>query len=229
VIDDSFRRAHGFGTDGTYACVAVTDTGAGMDEKTLERIFEPFFTTKEMGRGTGLGLAIVYGIMKQNNGFVTATSEPGKGSAFHLYFPLIAGPVDGEMSARSIRSAVRGTGTILLAEDDPALRALIQTILREFGYTVIEAVDGEDAVDKFQEHRDRIQLLILDVIMPKKNGREAFTAMREIRPCVKTLFISGYHDDIVSKKVLIDDGCHFIAKPVSPLDLLDKVQQILTP
>jgi len=171
----------------------------------------------------------VYGIMKQNNGYVTVTSEPGKGSAFSLYFPIIEAAVDVVSPAKSIRNVVRGSGTILLAEDDPALRALLRTILREFGYTVIEAFDGEDAVEKFREYSDRVQLLILDVIMPKKNGREAFIAMRKIRPDVKTLFISGYHDDIVNRKVLIDDGCHFIAKPVSSLDLLDKVQQILAP
>jgi PAS domain S-box-containing protein len=229
VIDEAFRKVHGFGKDGAYACVTVSDSGVGMDERTRERIFEPFFTTKEMGRGTGLGLAIVYGIMKQNNGYVTVTSEPGKGSAFSLYFPIIEAAVDVVSPAKSIRNVVRGSGTILLAEDDPALRALLRTILREFGYTVIEAFDGEDAVEKFREYSDRVQLLILDVIMPKKNGREAFIAMRKIRPDVKTLFISGYHDDIVNRKVLIDDGCHFIAKPVSSLDLLDKVQQILAP
>jgi PAS domain S-box-containing protein len=229
VIDEGFRKTHGFGNDGVYACVSVKDTGTGMDEMTRDRIFEPFFTTKALGRGTGLGLAIVYGIMKQNNGYVTVTSEPGKGSVFHLYFPLIEAPAKAEFPAPSIRSAVRGSGTILLAEDDPALRALIGSVLREFGYTVIEAMDGEDAVDRFREHQDRVQLLILDVVMPRKNGREAFSDMRRVRPDVKTLFISGYHDDIVSKKVLVDDGCHFIAKPVSPLALLNKVQQILVP
>ncbi len=227
TMDQEFRRDHGFGADGAYATVAVSDTGNGMDERTRARIFEPFFTTKELGRGTGLGLAIVYGAMKQNKGYVIATSEPGKGACFTLYFPRIETPAARELTQRTIGTEHRGTGVILLAEDDAALRKLLSMMLKEFGYTVIEAVDGEDAVGTFARHRGQVDLLVLDVIMPRKNGKEAYEAIKQIQPAIKTLFISGYNDDVVNRKVLVDDGCRYLAKPITPASLLDTVKELL--
>lgn len=223
-----FKKQHGFGRPGTYACVTVRDTGRGMDDAVRERIFEPFFTTKELGRGTGLGLAIVYGIVKQNNGYIIVESEPGRGTMFSLYFPLTPAQAERRDGAAGGIPAARGSATVLLAEDDPALRVLLRTILAEYGYTVIEASDGEEAVKRFSENRDEVQLLILDVIMPRLNGREAYEEIKRLRSGVPTLFISGYSDDIVTRNVLFEEGCHYIAKPVAAQDLLAKVQQLTT-
>jgi CheY-like chemotaxis protein len=228
ALDDEFRRKHGFGVPGTYACISMCDTGIGMDERTRERLFEPFFTTKGLGNGTGtgLGLSIVYGIMKQNKGYIVVESEPGKGSCLLLYFPLIA-VTTGAAKTLEPSATAEGHETILLAEDDIIIRDLMRTILQEFGYTVIEAVDGEDAVATFDKHRDDIQLAILDVIMPKKNGKDARDAIIALKPAVKTLFISGYSADILRKQGFAGDGANFILKPVSPIDLLTAVRRIL--
>src|SRR5574340_481418 len=144
-----------------------------MDEETRKHIFEPFFTTKEVGKGTGLGLAVVYGIIKQHEGYVNVYSEPGKGTTFRIYLPLIASEAREEGKAHKEEPPARGTETILVAEDDESLRKLSSIVLTQFGYTVIEAVDGEDAVRQFMENKDRIQLLLFDLIMPKINGKEA--------------------------------------------------------
>jgi PAS domain S-box-containing protein len=225
AVDDAFRRTHGFGKPGSYVRVSVRDTGYGMDKATVARIFEPFFTTKEVGRGTGLGLAIVYGIMKQNNGYVIVESEPGKGSCFSLYFPLIAASQEAPAAADPA-PAGEGHETILIAEDDSAIRGLIRAVLTEFGYRVIEAADGMEAVQKFRERGEDIKLVILDVVMPKKTGKEARDEIASIDPAVQMLFISGYSADILHAQGL-DDVEHFIRKPVSPVDLLRAVRRVL--
>ncbi len=225
VIDDAFLKTHGFGRPGNYIRVSVRDTGFGMDKKTLARVFEPFFTTKELGKGTGLGLAIVYGIMKQNNGYVIVESEPGGGSCFLLYFPLIATSAEATKTAEPALTD-EGHETILVAEDDVTIRQLTKTILEEFGYDVIEAVDGEDAVLKFRENKEGIKLVILDVVMPKKNGKEARDLIAALKPDVKVLYISGYNADVLLSKG-IDDTANFILKPVSPMDLLRSVRRII--
>jgi len=227
TIDEAFRKAHGFGKDGQYATIAVTDTGTGMDAETRERIFEPFFTTKELGRGTGLGLAIVYGVVAQNSGYVTVVSEPGKGSTFTLYFPRVDAAAAVEAAAAPLSGMRKGSGTILIAEDDEATRGLFRTMLTEFGYTVIEAVDGEDAVRKFSSLSDAVDLLVFDVVMPRKNGKEAFLAIRTVRPGIHALFVSGYHDDIMDPQFLRETGSRFLMKPVRPRDLLGAVQSML--
>ncbi len=226
LIDEAFRKEHGFGTVGRYACVSVEDTGAGMDKGTLEHIFEPFFTTKGQGRGTGLGLAIVYGIMKQNSGYVLAESEPGKGARFRLFFPLIAGSSE-QVSVTEATAPAAGNETLLIAEDDATIRALLGTMLREFGYTVLEAGNGEEAVRLFSEHRDAVRLVILDVVMPKMTGKEAHDAIIALEPEVKTLYLSGYNSEIVRSKGVIDDTANFLLKPISPMDLLRTVRRIL--
>jgi CheY-like chemotaxis protein len=225
-IGEDFRKAHGFGAPGRYVRVSVRDSGSGMDKQTLARVFEPFFTTKELGRGTGLGLAIVYGIMKQNNGYVIVESEPGRGTCCFLYFPLTATKAETARAALPAR-ADEGHETILVAEDDVTIRQLTTTILNEFGYRVIEAVDGEDAVEKFREHGKDIKLVILDVVMPKKNGREARGEIASLDPAVKVLYISGYNADVLSKKGIDEDSKNFILKPVSPMVLLRAVRSIL--
>lgn len=227
AIDEEFKRLHGFGIPGTYARITITDTGAGMDEATQSRIFEPFYTTKELGKGTGLGLAIVYGIMKQNAGYITVQSAPGKGAAFQLYFPRIETAAGTKQAQREPRTYQEGHETVLVAEDDPVLRQLTRTMMTEFGYTVIEAEDGDEAVRKFSENRDRIQLAILDVIMPKKNGGQVQEEIVAIKPDVKFLFISGYSADALTAKGLATGSFNYILKPVSPMDLLRAVRKIL--
>ncbi|MBI5634063.1 MAG: PAS domain S-box protein [Nitrospirae bacterium] len=228
-IEDEFMKIDGHGKAGDYAVITVSDTGIGMDEKTREKIFEPFFTTKEQGKGTGLGLSMVYGIIKQHGGYVTVYSEPGQGTTFKIYLPFVR-PHAGAETAEEHKESVPlrgGSETILIAEDDEALRKLASTVMGQFGYQVIEAVDGEDAVLKFIENKDRIQLVILDAIMPKKNGRQAYDEISAIAPNVKTLFASGYSADVISPTGVLEKGMHFINKPVSPADLLRKVRGVL--
>ena len=225
-MDEDFLIRHGFGKAGEYALVSVADTGIGMDEATQERIFEPFFTTKDMGKGTGLGLSIVHGIVHQSNGYVTCESRPGMGSTFRVYFPLV--PARAEERGPSEPSAPgRGTETILVAEDDAALKQLAKTVLEEHGYTVLLASDGEEAVRLAEVHRDAIQLLVLDVIMPKKNGREAFKEIRKLRPDIAALFISGYTADLVTTRGILEENIDFLPKPLAPTEFLSKVRQVL--
>ena len=226
-IGSEYLRAHGYGKAGKYVLISITDSGEGMDEKTQERIFEPFFTTKEVGKGTGLGLAIVYGSIKQHNGYINVNSEPGRGTTFTIYLPLLKAEARPATPAEPAPPPKGGTETILLAEDDTVLRDLARGMLEEFGYTVIEAVDGEDAIEKFRANRDRIQLIILDVIMPKKNGREVFEEVKKIRPGTKVLFTSGYPANIIQKKGILEAGINFIVKPHPPQELLRKIRAVL--
>ncbi|MRR56692.1 MAG: response regulator [Deltaproteobacteria bacterium] len=225
-MDESFVHHHGFGQPGKYAVLEVSDSGMGMDRQTRERIFEPFFTTKRIGKGTGLGLAIVYGIVQQHNGFIEVTSEEGIGSTFHVYLPEIESkyPCD---SLPGEAEPAGGTETILLAEDEQTVRALVQSVLEKYGYTVLVADNGADAVERFREHRDRIDLLILDVIMPKMNGKDVFNLIRSEAPRMKALFMSGYTGDILSNKGILEEGLSFISKPVPPKALLRKVRLVL--
>jgi len=225
-LDAEFVAARQYGKPGPYVRITVADTGAGMDERTRERIFEPFFTTKEMGKGTGLGLATVYGIIKQHRGFIDVESALGAGTSFHLCFPLITKDAERPFG-RAAAALTGGTETVLVAEDDETIRNLTRSVLTEFGYQVIEAKDGEDAVRAFGENRERIGLLLFDVIMPKKNGRVAYDEIRRIRPGIKALFMSGYSADMISKEGILEKGLSFISKPVSPTELLMKVREVL--
>jgi PAS domain S-box-containing protein len=225
-LGSEFIRSHGYGQRGSYALIVISDTGAGIDEKSRERIFEPFFTTKDVGKGTGLGLSIVYGIVKQHNGYITCDSEPGKGTTFRIYLPTIKLQVPRRET--DVDLPVRGgTETILIAEDDVTVRLLVKEILEKYGYTVIAALDGEDAINRFAEHRDSIKLLVLDIIMPKKNGKEVYEEIRKVRPDVQVLFSSGYTADILSRKGILKEDLQFIAKPISAMDLLRRVRKEL--
>jgi two-component system, cell cycle sensor histidine kinase and response regulator CckA len=224
VLDEQFIMAHGYGRPGKYACLTFSDNGVGMDDRIRLRIFEPFFTTKDSHKGTGLGLSIVYGIVKQHNGFISCYSEPGLGTTFQICLPLTMKELVEE--ARVPEAPPRGgTETILVAEDDDATRDLDRKILEAYGYSVIEACDGEDAVARFKEHGDRIRLLFLDSIMPKKNGKEVYEEIIRIRPGLKVLFTSGYtadtFGDIEAQKL------RFIAKPILPTQLLKKIREVL--
>ena len=180
-MDDIYLNTHHYGKLGQYAVISITDAGIGMDQKTRERVFEPFFTTKEPGRGTGLGLAMVYGIIKQHEGYINVYSEPLIGTTFKIYLPLAKFKVEA-IKTEVMSPPERGTETILLAEDDKDVRLYTKEVLEDFGYEVIEATDGTDAIEKFMEHRDKIHLVILDVIMPKMNGKEAYDNIQRIIP-----------------------------------------------
>lgn len=225
-FDSEFIKARGYGTCGNYALISIKDTGEGMDGDICEKIFEPFFTTKEVGKGTGLGLSMVYGIIQQHDGYINVYSEPGKGTIFEIYLPLIRSTIeDGKEEALSVIK--RGTETVLIAEDDVQVRELIEEVLREFGYAVIVAKDGEDAIKKFKESRDKIQLLVFDVIMPKKNGKEVYDEIKSITPGIKVIFISGYDASIIHKKGILDEKLTFITKPIPPDEFLKKVREVL--
>ena len=225
TVDNDFIRAHGYGSAGQYALLSVSDTGIGMEKSIREHIFEPFFTTKEVGKGTGLGLATVYGIVKQHNGYISVYSEPGRGTTFRIYFPL----VDREtvVQDRSPEGAMDGIGTVLVAEDDPGARLLIVEALRSHGYATIEAHDGEDAVRVFKKNRDRVDLVIMDVVMPKRNGKESWEAIKKLRRGVPVIFMSGYTRDVVFDKGIEGEAVDFIPKPLSAKKLLQKVREVL--
>jgi CheY-like chemotaxis protein len=225
-LDIEFIRTHGYGTCGKYALLTVEDTGAGFDAKTKERIFEPFFTTKEVGKGTGLGLSVSYGIVQQHNGFIDVYSEAGNGTVFKIYLPLIEEKA-ASMKAKEQLPLDGGNETILLVEDEPSVRKAIKVMLESYGYNVIEAENGNEALDKFRGHKDIIRLAILDVIMPGKNGKETYDEMRSIAPDIKAIFTSGYDSDVLTDKRILEEGVEFISKPASPRELLHKIRTLL--
>lgn len=224
-LDNEFIKTYGYGSPGMYCLISVTDTGIGMDEKTIEKIFDPFFTTKELGKGTGLGLAIVYGIIKQHNGYINCYSRPGEGTTFKIYLPMIKTETEEEKPTPYPVTEIV-TETVLIAEDELEVREAIKDALEIFGYRVIDAVDGEDAVNKFIKDKDRIGFLILDVVMPKKSGKEVYDEIKKIRPDIKALFISGYTPNIIHKKGILTEGINFIFKPISPNELLRKMKEV---
>jgi PAS domain S-box-containing protein len=227
TLGNDFVRIHGFGSQGRYALLTLSDTGSGMDKETCSKIFVPFFTTKEVGKGTGLGLAVVYGIIKQHEGFINVYSEPGAGTTFRIYLPLISSEVRGEEIAPEKETLARGTETILLVEDDESVRGLVSIVLKQEGYTVIEAVDGVDSVKKFMENRETIDLLLSDLIMPKMNGIEAYDEMKVWRPGLKAIFVSGYAPDVIRQKMSLESGVVLISKPILPYALLKQVRSLL--
>jgi PAS domain S-box-containing protein len=218
--------AKGLGRPASYATLTVSDTGSGIEEGVREKIFEPFFTTKEAGKGTGLGLSMVYGIVKQNGGHIALSSTPGKGSAFTIYLPLVACGAAG-VAVDPSEPVRGGTETVLVAEDDRVVRTITREVLSEFCYRVIEAENGEDAVNKFLFHRGGIDLAILDVIMPKKSGREVYEEARKHLPGLKVLFTSGYPADLIRKEGVIDGSMPFLPKPSTPREVLKKVREVL--
>lgn len=222
-LDRQFADIHGLPGPGPYALLSVSDTGIGMEEVTRDHIFEPFFTTKEVGKGTGLGLSTVYGIVKQHNGCITVYSEKGKGTVFHLHLPVTDMK---EVKEDPSPPPKGGTETILLAEDDDMVRSLMADVLKQHGYRVIEAVDGEEAVDLFQFHGG-MDLVILDSVMPKKNGRQVYDEISATHQNIKVLFTSGYTRDVVLDKGIEDKKFDFISKPVSLEAFLRTVREVL--
>ncbi len=226
-IDDEYVAAYGYGMPGKYALITVADTGQGMDAETQKKIFEPFFTTKGIGEGTGLGLAISYGIIKQHGGYINVHSEPGQGTVFKIYMPLSEEAVSPDKKTEADIPVEGGNETILLTEDDASIRTFLRILVESFGYNVITAVDGEDAITKFMENREQISLVLIDMIMPKKNGKEVSEAIRKVNSGIKILFMSGYPMDIINTNELTESGYDFIQKPFHPRNLLIKLREVL--
>jgi two-component system cell cycle sensor histidine kinase/response regulator CckA len=215
--------------DEAYACLSVSDTGVGMDEQIRGKIFEPFFSTKERTKGTGLGLAVVYGIVNSHHGFVDVASQPGQGSTFRLYFPIptssTAPIVHDEPRANE---ASGGNETILVAEDEEALRDLVQALLESKGYTILTASDGEQAVVLFEEHRDGIDLVLTDLGLPKLDGWSACKQMIALKPHVKVIIASGYLDPEMKQEMVARNSIiEFVHKPYLPTELMSTVRSLL--
>ncbi len=227
VIDKEFIRSHGYGNPGEYAIISVSDTGSGFDDITKGKIFEPFFTSKEVGKGTGLGLSIVYGIIKQHNGYIDVRSAPGEGTTFRIYLPHIKKSEDVEEVLFKSSGPVSGTETILFAEDDASIRQLLTSVLAGKGYEVIVAEDGMDALNQFRENRESIDFVLLDVIMPGKRGTDVLKEIKEVKPNMKALFISGYSEELMQGKYVLEKGINIISKPLKPDELLRKIREIL--
>lgn len=226
ALDEAFCAGNAWAVAGRYARLTVRDTGCGMDEAALTHIFEPFYSTKAEGKGTGLGLSTVYGTIKQHGGLIQATSTPGAGATFSLYWPLSTAPLPAV--AMTIAAAPRGGNeTILLAEDDEMVRGIAQRILSTAGYRVLVAADGKEALELFEQHRDAIDLVLLDVVMPRMSGREAFEIMRRQRPDLKVLFASGYSESAIHKNFVLDGTLRLLQKPYTRGPLLQAVRAVL--
>jgi len=227
-LSDEHGDRHMGAAPGKYVMLAVTDTGGGMTKEVQQRLFEPFYTTKGPGKGTGLGLSTVHGIVKQSGGDVYVYSELGHGTTFKVYFPCLS--AEAELIATTAEHAAitpRGTETVLLAEDDEALRALGERVLSAFGYNVLVARTGAEALRIVAEHKGRIDLVATDVVMPEMNGSQLVAKVLKARPGIRVLFMSGYTDDEVVRRGVIDGQTAFLQKPFTPDLLAQKVRQVL--
>lgn len=215
---------------GRFMVLSISDTGQGIDSKTLSHIFEPFFTTKEKGKGTGLGLAMVYGIIKQHGGFIDVYSEEGWGTTFKIYLPASEESIDAEGGLAEISGPAidfRGNETIFIAEDEESIREFLQDVLEGYGYKVLTAVNGEEAVKMYNENQKDVDMVILDVVMPKKNGKEVYDYIKGKNPQIKALFMSGYTQDILTSRGIYEEGLEFMSKPLEVKNLMANIRRIL--
>ena len=228
-IDEAYASRKRGVTPGRYVQITISDTGSGMDARTLENLFEPFFTTKEAGKGTGLGLSTAYGIVKQHGGNIWAYSEPGLGSSIKIYLPAAEDSKQAEAAASEKTPAPDqgGSETILIAEDDLQVRNLALTVLKRKGYTVLSASNGAEALEKLKAHKGPVHLLLTDVIMPDSNGKELYKQIADIRPDIRVLYMSGYTDDALARHGIVDSRVNFIEKPFSVKFLAAKVRTVL--
>jgi len=207
--------------------LAISDNGIGMDTTVQAHLFEPFFTTKEKGKGTGLGLSTVYGIVKQSNGFIWVYSEPENGTTFKIYLPRVEGERIQAATDVKLEQGLCGSETILVVEDKASVRALAARILRNRGYTVLEASDGKDALNVTQGHTGEIHLVLTDVIMPGMSGKDLVSELKSVRPNIKSLYVSGYTDNAIVHHGVLDSNVAFLQKPFSVNGLLRKVREVI--
>ncbi|MGD8451557.1 MAG: PocR ligand-binding domain-containing protein [Phycisphaerae bacterium] len=227
VLDASYAATHPEARPGAHVLLAVSDTGCGMERATQEKVFEPFFTTKPVGQGTGLGLPTVYGIVKQAGGHVALYSELGQGTTFRIYLPLLDQVAALRTHQKADTPPPSGTETILICEDDLAVRELAACMLREAGYSVLAAPDAGKALKLAADHPAEIDLLVTDVIMPDMNGRRLSDALRQVRPGLRTLFMSGYPSNVIAHHGVLEDDVEFLEKPFSRRLLLQRVREVL--
>jgi PAS domain S-box-containing protein len=224
-LDETSAAQYPTAQPGSFVCLGVTDTGCGIPHETLPRIFEPFFTTKDVGKGTGLGLATVFGIVQQHGGWINVSSEVGRGTAFRIYIPRLNTPARKENVPSSLSALPGGSETILLAEDEPALRALVRSVLTRLGYRVIEAPTGVRALELWQQNRDDIRLLLTDMVMPDGiSGRELAERLLAGNPALKVIYTSGYNPEFAGKEFGLRDGVDFLAKPFAAPKLAEAVR-----
>ena len=210
---------------GKYVFLSVTDTGTGMEDETMERIFDPFFTTKEMGRGTGLGLASAYGIIKGHGGYVDVVSKKGQGSTFNIYLPV--SEIKFKKAIEAAEQFIRGTGTVLVVDDEDEVLEIAKELLEAMGYRVLKAKDGKEAVEVYKKNQDDINIVVLDMVMPNMGGGEAYDRMKEINPDIKVLLSSGFSIDGEATEIM-ERGCDgFIQKPFKMKDFSEKIWDIL--
>ena len=227
ILDAEFVNAKPYKVEaGDYIKITVTDTGIGIDQETRERIFEPFFTTKEMGRGTGLGLASVYGVIKNHEGYINVYSEIDQGTTFTIYLPASRKKIQ-KQTEKAVASVALGTGTLLLVDDEEMIIKVGKELLQELGYQVMSALSGQEAIELYKKNADKIDLVIMDMIMPGMSGGETFDRLKEINPEIKVLLSSGYSINGQASKIL-ERGCDgFIQKPFNLIQLSDKIQSII--
>jgi CheY-like chemotaxis protein len=226
-LDEDYAKSHIDVKPGPHVMLAMTDSGCGMDEKTRSKLFDPFYTTKEPGKGTGLGLSTVYGIVKQSGGNIWVYSEPGKGTTFKIYLPRINKMEKTGSPSKDIRKPSRGDETILLVEDDEAVRQVTLAMLEGSGYTIIEASNGAEAFRISEEHEGNIDLLLTDVVMPGMSGRELADQIERDHPGIRVLFMSGYTDNAIHHHGVLEPGTAFIEKPFSQASLTRKIRDVL--
>jgi nitrogen-specific signal transduction histidine kinase/CheY-like chemotaxis protein len=225
TLDEEYAAHHAEVTPGPYVLLSISDNGCGMDKKMLAQIFEPFFTTKGVGKGTGLGLSTVYGIVKQHGGHVAVYSEPGRGTTFKVYLPAIAEQAS-EVTTQADEIAT-GHGTILLVEDEDSVREVGKRFLEAAGYDVLEADSAESARKIFAEHQSDVVLLVTDVVMPGDSGRALYDGLRQERPSLKVLYVSGYADEAIVHHGVLEPGTPFLQKPFTEEKLTQKVRDVL--
>ena len=226
-LDEDYARRHVGVKPGSYAVLKIGDNGMGMDQETLSHIFDPFFTTKSQGQGSGLGLSMVYGIIQQSGGFIDVSSNPSEGTTFKIFFPWAEGVLDPEVSTAERRAICEGEEIILLVEDEDVVRDLASRILRDYGYEVLEARKGEEALVISELHQGPIHLLLTDVVMPEMSGRELAQELNPLRPAMKVIYMSGYTDDAVVRHGVEESEMPFLQKPFVPDDLVLKVRNVL--
>jgi CheY-like chemotaxis protein len=212
---------------GSYICLFVKDNGQGMEAETRERLFEPFFTTKEKGKGTGLGLCSVYGAVAQNQGKIFVASEVGQGTIFSIYLPRIECPNLHESRSPKVDCSYHGSETILLVEDENAVRRMLREALRKRGYRVLEAENGADAISKWGSEVERIDLLVTDIVMPVMNGLKLAEELRRRRPTIRIVFMSGHAEEVISRQSGIESAQELLTKPFLPDVLVRRVHEIL--